>query len=102
LVLINPPYAEPRPIGETPLQVGDAENKSGVANTVCCNSYGRNYGRASNELFTQFVARIAHEMPTATLAMFSTLKYVNAPTLRYSAKSGVQVSGWLCCAQPSI
>ncbi len=40
-----------------------------------------NYGKASNELFTQFVARIAKEIPTATLAMFSKLKYVNAPTL---------------------
>jgi hypothetical protein len=37
------------------------------------------YGKASNELFTQFVARIAREIPQATLAMFSTIKYVNAP-----------------------
>ena len=36
------------------------------------------YGKASNELFTQFVARIAKEIPKATLAMFSTLKYVNS------------------------
>ena len=36
-------------------------------------------GKASNELFTQFVARIAQEIPNATLAMFSKLKYVNAP-----------------------
>jgi len=37
------------------------------------------YGKASNELFTQFIARIALEIPSATLAMFSKLKYVNAP-----------------------
>jgi hypothetical protein len=37
------------------------------------------YGYASRELFVQFLARIATEMPTATVAMFSTLKYVNAP-----------------------
>jgi hypothetical protein len=37
------------------------------------------YGKASNELFTQFLARIAQEIPTATIAMFSTMKYVNAP-----------------------
>ena len=36
------------------------------------------YGRASNELFTQFVARIYQEIPNATVAMFSKLKYVNA------------------------
>jgi hypothetical protein len=38
-----------------------------------------NYGYASRELFTQFLARIAQEIPKATIAMFSTLKYVNAP-----------------------
>jgi hypothetical protein len=36
-------------------------------------------GYASRELFTQFLTRIARELPTATVAMFSTLKYVNAP-----------------------
>ena len=35
-------------------------------------------GYASKELFVQFLARIAQELPTATLALFSTLKYVNA------------------------
>jgi hypothetical protein len=39
----------------------------------------KDYGKASNELFTQFLARIALEIPKATIAMFSTLKYVNAP-----------------------
>jgi len=37
------------------------------------------YGKASNELFVQFIARLAMEIPTATLAIFSTMKYVNAP-----------------------
>lgn len=37
------------------------------------------YWKSSNELFTQFVARIAIEIPNAVLAMFSKLKYVNAP-----------------------
>lgn len=39
------------------------------------------YGKASNELFMQFIVRIAQEMPTATVAMFSKLKYITAPTL---------------------
>jgi hypothetical protein len=39
----------------------------------------QNYGYATRELFTQFVVRISQEMPHATLAMFSKLKYVNAP-----------------------
>jgi hypothetical protein len=78
LVLINPPYAAATNRGNT-AQVGDAEYKSGVAKTKFAMTAMADYGKASNELFTQFVARIAHEMPTATLAMFSTLKYINAP-----------------------
>ena len=71
LVLINPPYAE----AGTGL---DSGNKEGVATTkmaLCM----PDYGYATRELFTQFMARIAIEIPSATLAMFSTLKYVNAP-----------------------
>lgn len=71
LVLINPPYAES---GDT---LG-SEAKSDVATTRVASSMA-DYGYATRELFTQFVVRIAQEIPTATLAMFSTLKYVNAP-----------------------
>ena len=74
LVLINPPYAES---GEG---IGGG-NKEGVAKTKFATSAMNEYGKASNELFTQFVARVAKEIPTATIAMFSTMKYVNAPTL---------------------
>jgi len=71
LVLMNPPYAES---GE-----GSAQgNKDKVAKTKFAAVGMKEYGKASNELFTQFVARIAQEIPTATLAMFSKLKYVNA------------------------
>ncbi|WP_293890361.1 hypothetical protein [Flavobacterium sp.] len=78
LVLINPPYAEATNADN--ISVGeDAENKSGVAKTKFAATAMRDYGKASNELFTQFVARIAKEIPTATVAMFSKMKYVNAP-----------------------
>lgn len=70
LVLINPPYAES---GEG---LG-AGNKQGVAKTKFASTGMSQYGKASNELFTQFVARIAQELPTATLAMFSKMKYIN-------------------------
>ncbi len=75
LVLINPPYAE----SGSGIAKGD-ENKIGVEKTRI-NGWMRemNLGYASKELFTQFLVRIQHELPTATLAMFSTLKYVNAP-----------------------
>ena len=81
LVLINPPYAEATNFENISTGLVGAENKSGVAKTKFAARAMADYGRASNELFMQFVARIAQEMPTATLAMFSTLKYVNAPTL---------------------
>ncbi|WP_010165438.1 hypothetical protein [Sphingomonas sp. PAMC 26617] len=75
LVLINPPYAE----SGSGIAKGD-ENKIGVEKTRI-NGWMRelNIGYASKELFAQFLVRIRHELPNATLAMFSTLKYVNAP-----------------------
>jgi len=71
LVLINPPYAES---GDT---LGSTA-KSEVATTSIAKSM-KDYGYATRELFTQFLARIAQEIPTAVVAMFSTLKYFNAP-----------------------
>ncbi len=75
LVLINPPYAE----SGSGIGKGD-ENKIGVEKSRI-NGWMRemNVGYASKELFTQFLVRIRHELPSAMLAMFSTLKYVNAP-----------------------
>jgi hypothetical protein len=77
LVLINPPYAEATSADTT----SGGENKTGVARTKFASTSMETYGKASNELYTQFVVRVAKEIPNATLAMFSTLKYVNAPTL---------------------
>lgn len=74
LVLINPPYAEVA-------SGAGGGKKIGVATTKVALLAKQHYGKASNELFMQFVARIAREIPTATLAMFSKLKYVNSQTL---------------------
>src|SRR5574344_673450 len=74
LVYINPPYAEN---GESAANI-NKKGKTNVANTVF-SSYIKEYGKASNELFAQFMIRIEKEMPTAVLGMYSTLKYVNAP-----------------------
>jgi hypothetical protein len=80
LVLINPPYAEVTSGGNT---VPDAEStsKAGVTDTQVANVLMQKYGKAKNELFMQFVARLYHEIPSATLAMFSKLKYISTPTL---------------------
>lgn len=85
LVLINPPYAEATNFENIATGL-EAENKTGVAKTKVGATMA-DYGKASNELFTQFVARIAKEIPTATLAMFSTMKYVNAPNFEKFRKA---------------
>jgi hypothetical protein len=73
LVLINPPYAEAA-------NSQGNEGKTDVAKTRMGALMNKaDYGYAARELFVQFLARLAVEIPTATLAMFSTLKYVNAP-----------------------
>ncbi|MBL7974047.1 MAG: hypothetical protein JNJ85_03990, partial [Candidatus Kapabacteria bacterium] len=77
LVLINPPYAE----ATNADTISGGENKTGVAKTKLAVYAMNEFGKASNELYTQFIARVAIEIPTATIAIFSTLKYVNALTL---------------------
>ncbi|MDB5282953.1 MAG: hypothetical protein JWO06_2028 [Bacteroidota bacterium] len=78
LVLINPPYAEAGNRSNNSI-LENTENKGGVAKTKFATTAMEEYGKASNELFVQFLARISIEIPTATVAMFSTMKYVNAP-----------------------
>lgn len=75
LILINPPY------GETGAGIArGGSNKKKVEQTKVNNLMkSQEMGYASKELFIQFLVRIAQEIPNATLAMFSTLKYVNAP-----------------------
>jgi hypothetical protein len=71
LVLINPPYAES---GEE-FNVG---RKKGISNTNMSSTMGE-FGYANRELFAQFIIRIYRELPNATIAIFSKLKYVTAP-----------------------
>lgn len=83
LVLINPPYAESGSgIGKGSTNKKEVE-KTQVNNLMKVDSTGY----ASKELFVQFLVRIAKEIPTATLAMFSKLKYVNAPNFEDFRKS---------------
>ena len=79
LVLINPPYAEAMNADNTSVAGGmNAESKLGVSKTLVAGVMDKQ-GYAARELFVQFLVRIAQEMPTATVAIFSKLKYVNAP-----------------------
>ncbi|MCG3166276.1 MAG: hypothetical protein POELPBGB_02054 [Bacteroidia bacterium] len=86
LVLINPPYAE------AANSAGKA-GKTDVANTRISKMMD-DYGFAARELFTQFLARVSKEIPTATVAMFSTLKYVNASNFeKFRAKWNAKYLG---------
>lgn len=79
LVLINPPYAEAMNVDNLKAAGGiNAESKLGVSKTKIGAGMG-DLGYAAREVFVQFLVRIAREIPQATLAMFSKLKYVNAP-----------------------
>lgn len=80
LVLINPPYAEATGGGlAVPMAVN--QNKLGVANTLFARAGMAAYGKATNELFMQFIARIDQELPRCKLAIFSKVKYISTPTL---------------------
>ena len=61
--------------------MGVSENKYGVANTLFARAGMALYGKATNELFMQFIARIDQELPTCKLAIFSKVKYISTPTL---------------------
>lgn len=74
LVLINPPYGE---AGNTET-ISGGKHKTSISNTRISLQMN-DFGYAKRELFTQFIARIAIEIPSATIAIFSKLKYVNAP-----------------------
>ncbi len=79
LVLINPPYAEAMNADNVSIIGGtNAESKLGVSKTKVASAMDEQ-GYAARELFVQFLVRIAKEIPKATVAIFSTLKYVNAP-----------------------
>ena len=79
LVLINPPYAEATNADNT-AKGSKMQNKTGVAKTRWSDLGMAKYGRCSNELFAQFITRIAAEIPNATLAMFSKMKHINSQT----------------------
>ncbi len=77
LVLINPPYAEATNADNVSSNK-HLEGKTDVSKTRISEVIS-DYGYARRELFVQFLARLSKEIPQAFVAMFSTLKYVNAP-----------------------
>ena len=73
IIYVNPPYAE------SGGGIGTGINKPEVV--MQHNSHDLflgNLGKASHELFSQFMARVYYHIPQAQLALFSTLKYLNS------------------------
>lgn len=72
IIYINPPYAEAT---SAKTIAGTGENKANTSNNnKTYEKYKGVIGKASNELFTQFLARIYGEIPNSKIANFSTLK----------------------------
>lgn len=79
VIYINPPYAE---ASNARTVTGSGQNRAGLSKSAIQEKYKNRLGRAGNELFAQFFARIVDEIPTTVLALFSTLKIVQAPNFR--------------------
>lgn len=77
LIYTNPPYATAQIAGN------NTNSKTGVSNTLVSQVMKKdNLGKASNELFMQFMYRAVKEFPNdrTFFGQFSTLKYINAPS----------------------
>lgn len=74
VVLINPPYAEG---GNQSKAKG--KGKAGVSASTTANKYKELLGRARNEIYAQFLARVYDELNGCVIAEFSTLKILQAP-----------------------
>ena len=80
VIYINPPYAE---ASNARQRTGTGENRPLLAKeTLMYKKYQGEIGTAARELFAQFFIRIHHEIPTAMLAEFSTLKILQASNFR--------------------
>jgi hypothetical protein len=80
VVYINPPYAE---AGNTKQRTGTGENKANTSiNNKTYDKYKGVIGKASNELFTQFLTRIYAEIPNSKIANFSTLKNLQSSNFK--------------------
>lgn len=90
IIYINPPYAEASNIHT---KTGTGTNRKGLSESNVKALYKSGLGRAGNELFAQFFARIVREIPSCHLAVFSKLKILQGPNFSgfrqlYRAKLG--------------
>jgi len=71
VVLFNPPFAE--------AGSGVGDTKKDVSNQTNVHASMPDMDKAKRELFVQFFWRVNQLCPQATIGMFATLKYINAP-----------------------
>ena len=81
LVLINPPFGEATSSDNARKGAGTNASKTGIADSKWGLNGMQEWGKAGNELFTQFITRIAKELPEATIAMFSKMKHIASQTM---------------------
>jgi hypothetical protein len=75
LVLMNPPY------GECGTAAGSGSNKAEISNTVVGTMMNEGgMGKASRELFNQFLYRAQAWIPRAVVGLWAKMKYVNSPS----------------------
>ncbi len=80
IIYINPPYAE---AASKQTLIGKGKNKTDVAvQNLAYKKYLPEIGIAGRELFAQFFIRAYCQVPNCVLAVFSTLKILQAPNFR--------------------
>ena len=85
IVYINPPYAEAT---TTKTMRGTSDNKPGVANLHKTKEQYKNVlGKASNEVFAQFLIKIYYEIPSCMIANFSKLKNLQSDNFQEFRKN---------------
>lgn len=84
VIYINPPYAE---ASNSRTITGTGTNRVGLSKSQVKANHANELGRAGNELFAQFFARIYDDIKGCHVAMFSTLKMLQGPNFaRYRVR----------------
>lgn len=84
VIYINPPYAE---ASNSRTITGTGTNRVGLSISQVKVNHAKELGRAGNELFAQFFARIYDEIKGCHVAMFSKLKMLQGPNFaRYRVR----------------
>ena len=85
VIYINPPYAE---AGNARQLYGTGENKGSVSTgNAVCTKYKSFLGKATNEIFAQFLLRIFVEVSGCKIGNFSTLKVLQSPNFEVYRKN---------------